>query len=116
MSRSQGVLFHTTANGKVEYHEEGDEKNDGKNHFSLYWEDRSEDPYQDHPSQALTRADSASSMFSVGEITSGLVLGGGGKKVRKRRSKKHRRKNRTRRRKRRRKRTRRRRTRRKRRR
>ena len=30
MSRSQGVLFHNTANGKVGYHEEGDEKNDGK--------------------------------------------------------------------------------------
>ena len=30
MSRSQGVLFHNTTNGKVGYHEEGDEKNDGK--------------------------------------------------------------------------------------
>ncbi len=30
MPRSQGVLFHNTANGKVGYHEEGDEKNDGK--------------------------------------------------------------------------------------
>ena len=26
MYRSQGVLFHNTANGKVGYHEEGDEK------------------------------------------------------------------------------------------
>ena len=30
MPRSQRVLFHNTANGKVGYHKEGDEKNDVK--------------------------------------------------------------------------------------
>ena len=35
MSKSQGVLFHNTANGQVGYHEEGDEKNDGNMRVKL---------------------------------------------------------------------------------